>query len=330
MNAAGLVGKLLSPGHLRFGDPQTAGALTLIPVRHDGEQARYHTYAVAAAAGLVRVEEVGGGSVNDLVVANRGDQAVLFVEGEVLAGLKQTRTLNATMLVPAGATVTIPVTCVEQGRWGAPAPVARDEFHISPRMRHTKNRAVQASMRHGTGARSDQGELWREVDRHLLEHQAPSPSRSYHDLHRRRGADIRRLLADLRPDPGQQGILALVGSRPVVLDLFDRAETMAALREALVGSYAADALVATGAAGESEVEAAIEWVHDLASAPATVHPGIGAGEVVQTTSGHGIVSALVSGGVVIHLAALHRKPAAAPETRITRPARRGSWFGVGR
>jgi len=330
MNSIELVGALLGPGGLRFGAVHTAGSLTLVPVWHDGGPAHYRTYAAAVADGLVTVEEVGGGSVPDLLVTNAGDEAVLFIEGEMLAGLKQTRTLNTTVLVPAGMRVTIPVTCVEQGRWGAAAPVTRDEFHVSPRVRHVKSRGVQASMRSGAGARSDQSELWLEVDARLVEHRASSPTRSYRDLHRARGDEIRGAMAGLRPEPDQQGVLALIGSRPAVLDVFDRSDTLATLWESLVGSYAADALVGSGAAEERHVTEAIEWVHDLAAAPATVHSGVGHGEVVQLSGAGGIVSALVADEAVVHLAALRRGTDPVAPTRFRPPGTRASWPGDGR
>jgi hypothetical protein len=39
-------------------------------------------------------------------------------DGEQLVGAKQNRILNMTVLVAAETEVTIPVSCVERGRWG--------------------------------------------------------------------------------------------------------------------------------------------------------------------------------------------------------------------
>ena len=72
----------------------------------------------ALARGWVTVTEVGeGGHVPELKVVNRGDVAVLLLDGEELVGAKQNRVLNLTILVPPQHTATIPVSCVESGRW---------------------------------------------------------------------------------------------------------------------------------------------------------------------------------------------------------------------
>lgn len=71
------------------------------------------------ASDRARVTEVSeAGSVPFLQVANGADRPLLLVDGEELIGAKQNRILNTTVLVAAHAEVTIPVSCVERGRWG--------------------------------------------------------------------------------------------------------------------------------------------------------------------------------------------------------------------
>ena len=53
------------------------------------------------------------------------DEDVLLYDGEELVGAKQNRILNVTVLVGAGATLPIPVSCVEQGRWSSRVGVLR-------------------------------------------------------------------------------------------------------------------------------------------------------------------------------------------------------------
>jgi hypothetical protein len=327
--AVDTVTRLLTPGALRFGAPQTAGALTVVGVAHDGPAVPYLLHG-EAAQGSVSFEEVGaGGVVAQLRVTNHTGQAVLLVEGQMIAGLKQTRTLNVTVLVPARSDLTIPVSCVEAGRWDPTArPAGTAAFHVSPRVRHTKTAGVQASVRAGAGYRSDQAAVWADVDERLARHRAAAPTRSYAEIHHQRGGDIHRMIERLTPEPGQRGVLALIGDRPAALDLFDRPETLAALWRSLIGSYAADALVDAASAEERHVKEAVDWVHDLAAGADDAHAAPGAGTVVQITGTTGLASALVADDAVVHLAALWR-----PDTdpggshhRMRRPSRRRAWF----
>ena len=99
------------------GEPVTHGALTMIPILAP-LLAEPVWLTLAEAGERVRITEVSeAGSVPNLQVTNTADQPLLLLDGEELVGAKQNRILNMTVLVAAGATVTIPVSCVEQGRW---------------------------------------------------------------------------------------------------------------------------------------------------------------------------------------------------------------------
>ncbi|MBT8446990.1 MAG: hypothetical protein KJO38_07570, partial [Gammaproteobacteria bacterium] len=72
----------------------------------------------AVENGWARVQEVSdSGNVPELRVENKADRPVLIMDGEQLIGAKQNRVANLTLLLPAGKTTVIPVSCVEQGRW---------------------------------------------------------------------------------------------------------------------------------------------------------------------------------------------------------------------
>jgi len=332
MTAGDTVTTMLGSG-LRFGEPQQSGPLTVVPVFHDGEAVPYRLFAEVVAEGVVLVEEVGDGSVPELRVVNHADRPVLLLEGEVLGGLRQTRTLNTTVLVPARATLAIPVSCVEAGRWGVAQLMEREELHASPRVRVSKSIGVQHEARRGAGYRSHQGEVWGAVDRHLSLHQVDSATASYSEVHRRRVGAIDEIIAPLQPAAGQRGVLALAGAQPVALDVFDRPGTLAFLWRGLVGSYAADALVAPGGPGAGPGAAAgVARVAALSEGVASTHAAVGLGEVVFLTAPGAVVSALVVGSSLVHLAALWAPEAAGagmpPERQQT--GGRRSWFGEGR
>ena len=121
----------------------------------------YSTLDEAQAAGLLEVGEVTeGGSVPQLFVHNKGDRPVFLMAGEQLAGGKQNRVLNASILVAAKANLPIPVSCVEHGRWG----YRSRHFEGSGSSSHSALRKmmhghVTRSYRSGGEAKSDQGEV---------------------------------------------------------------------------------------------------------------------------------------------------------------------------
>jgi hypothetical protein len=56
MNAIETITSLLGHDGLRFGEPQSAGALTIVPVFHTGPMAGYRLFGEAAAGGLEVIE----------------------------------------------------------------------------------------------------------------------------------------------------------------------------------------------------------------------------------------------------------------------------------
>src|SRR5689334_10631592 len=99
-------------------EPVTHGALAVIPILAPNlDDPDWLTLEdVGDRARVTEVSEAG--SVPFLKVANGADQPLLLLDGEELIGAKQNRILNTTVLVAARAEVNIPVSCVEQGRWG--------------------------------------------------------------------------------------------------------------------------------------------------------------------------------------------------------------------
>src|SRR4030042_597920 len=79
---------------------------------------KYLTLKEALEKNLLTITEVSqGGSVPELKVLNRGGIPVLLLDGEELAGAKQNRVLNTTILLKEDSETVIPVSCSAQRRW---------------------------------------------------------------------------------------------------------------------------------------------------------------------------------------------------------------------
>src|SRR4051812_32141066 len=144
---------------VRVGDPARHESLTVFPLFSPPDGSiDYLLSDEAIQAGSVTVEEVNeGGSVPNLLVNNTGDHRVLFLEGEELRGAKQNRVLNTSVLVAAQSKTTIPVSCVEQGRWRYRTKhFVSGGSHSSSKLRHILKKSSYQSMKAGLGYTSDQ------------------------------------------------------------------------------------------------------------------------------------------------------------------------------
>ena len=256
------------------------------------------------ASGLV-VDELDEPSVNALRVRNPGDKPVLVVEGEHFLGGKQNRAVNVTVLVPALRDLDIPVSCLEQGRWGRRRAARRDEAFTATRVRAAKNAGVAASMRRSGSRDGDQGAVWREVDEMLSRVCVQSATAAAADVkraaHRRqpsRAETIEKLVVR-GPLPGQCGIVVVHGRWVTAMDLFGAPHLLAAHWGALVRSHLLESPVATG---KPSATAVLEVVRRFAAARAQETPGVGLGVEHRVADDRVTGHALTLKGAVVHAA----------------------------
>lgn len=103
----------------RLGDPDVHGPLAVFPLFGPEARLEYVSFAQGRGAGVTIKELEHGASVNDLLVLNPTEQAVLLYEGEEVLGAQQNRTFDVSLLVGARSRLQVPVSCVEAGRWDA-------------------------------------------------------------------------------------------------------------------------------------------------------------------------------------------------------------------
>lgn len=300
---SGSLAGLLSTAGVRYGEPVSCSGLTLIPVFHTLRASLdYLLLAQAVAAGSVAVTEVGGGTVPSLRIHNSGDKPVLLVDGEHLVGVKQNRILNTTILVPEKSTLDIPVSCVEAGRWGAPLGAARPVSpHLFVETRAEKAAAVTASVRESGVFAADQAAIWEGVSEKLEALDVEASTSAMHAAYEQRAGETARYLERLQWQPGQAGVVAAVGDRIVCADLFDRPETLEALWDRLVPSYAVEAM-AGAVDGTVTAERAAGFVLEALHARMTAHPAVGRGTDLRLTGTSLVGAALEVEGAILHLA----------------------------
>ena len=273
---------------LHVGRGLAAGPLTIFPVWADAEQLEDLS---TGAGARVDVREVpGGAQVPHLAVTNRGAGPALLVEGELLEGGKQTRTLAMDLLIAPGATVIADVACVEQGRWHGGEGHERRARRASP--------SVQNALRGGGPLRQQQ--VWSSVARY--EHSGGATgTRSLAEHLDRLG---RR--QEVRVLPGQSGVIIGIAGWPVSLELFGSRAALAAHLPGLVDAALLDATLAVPAARVPARRARrlAEIIEGIAldREPARAGDGYVVAGAVPTTAVRGLVTPQ---GQLAHLSALN-------------------------
>jgi hypothetical protein len=286
-----------------LGDPIQAGGLALYPLfSGSAGTAQYLSGPAAADAEAFTVSELDeGADVPELQVVNLADLPLLFIEGEMLLGSKQNRTLNLSILCPPRQTTYVPVSCVEAGRWGAPQAAARSAHLASLDVRRAKTESTVRNMRMGRGRVSDQGAVWEEVDLQLARLEIDSPTSALEDAFDAARDRNEEALARLQPAAGQVGVVAVVGGRPTAIDLFDRPETLEAYWDAIVSGYALDGVDAPDA--ELNRVAVDEFLAKLSGATEQRSPAAGLGEEIHIESEEVTGTGLRWQDELIHLSA---------------------------
>ncbi len=261
--------------HVAVGAPITRLGVSLFPLY-------LHQAAPDIAVGeqdLV-IEELPTAEVPTLRFTNGAGRPVLIPAGSLVTGGRQNRMVNVSVLLPAAATLDVPVSCVQAGRWSGQGGFRRGAAFAPRRVRRTNDLTVDRNLRAGRGARADQRHVWATVDHELGREGLASPTRDLEDLTRRVEADDRRRrtvaeLVSRGPLPGQRGVAVAHGGRVLAADLFATPELLVANWEALVRSHLAE--LPERPSGHPSAGRVLRFLRGFARAEATTVRGAGLG-----------------------------------------------------
>jgi hypothetical protein len=275
---------------IRVGQSLHHETLTVFPLFPSGstiEEVDYLLSDEAVAAGSVTVEEISeSGSVPTLMVTNQSDHRVLFLEGEELRGAKQNRVLNTSVLIGARTRATIPVSCVEQGRWRFRSrQFTPSDSYSSSKLRKSLKSSVSRSLRAGHGHQSDQGAVWKEVARQMTSLGSSSETHAMADTYESYRGRIEEFRDHLKYVEGATGLAVAVGPALVALDLFDKPATCQKIWDRLLTGIVMDALEEAQAAARAEPESVEALLKQLEGAPWQESPAVGEGHEYRAEAG---------------------------------------------
>ena len=294
---------------IRVGNATVFGGLAVFPLIGQTKGSRdYLTLTEAFARKGVEITEVSeGGSVPELRFRNLLDKDVFAADGEALLGAKQNRVLNVSIYVKAGDEVRIPVSCVEQGRWG----YRRRDFEASEygeflSSRAAKMASVGSSLKMtGTDRRSDQGAVWQAVDMKCAEFAADAPTSSMEDVYIAGRRSLDEYLDKIRPQPNQVGLACAIDGKTAGVELFEDTEVFSQFFSKLIRSYAAEVVnderIATVVPDRFAVR---QLLKKASTAEMDVYDAVGSGKELRFSTARLNGSALVVDDRLLHLVLL--------------------------
>jgi hypothetical protein len=223
--------------------PIQVDSLTLTPIVTDapaGPKVDVLVLDEAMASKKVRIKEIESESVNNLTFINKSEQPVFILAGEVIIGGKQDRIIGANTIIPANTTQTVPVFCVEHGRWDD----SSKEFTTAKALAHGRLR--------GKANYAAQSEVWSEVAATNERKKTKSESDTYRTVAQQQSngtlatqqkkvdAAIAKVAADDRAK--MIGYVVSLNGKVATVDMFQSPALFKKLEPKLLRSYITEAV----------------------------------------------------------------------------------------
>lgn len=258
------------------------------------------TYVTNFDPQQVKVAEQAQANVGGLQIENTTQEPVLLFEGTLLEGGWQHRALTRTVLVPASSVVSLPVVCVEQGRWGGVANQIIGTKVASAGIR-AGLRGLRKQGQFVSQSSADQGDVWHKVERLAYESNTHKPSQSFVEM--RNDLDVRMQIDKIVALAGQRGVVIAIGGHPVALELFDHPDTLAERLESIVRGYIAESMLRDFVATPSS---RVRTFVDRTECQA-LSEDVDANRKRTTSNAHVASEALFESDVLLHLSTLNVK-----------------------
>ena len=291
----------------RLGQSQVCDRLTVVPiVNFIDSEPEYITLETALKTKVARVREKSSATVPEILFQNRGKASVLLLDGEELVGASQNRVLNMTILAPPKASLTIPVSCVEAGRW----ETGRSGFSSADNLmfravRMQKTRAVTKNLASNGTRDSDQGEVWDTLARTKSALHVNSKTGAMRDIFKHQQRQLSRYLNAFTLSTNTTGAVFFIEEQPVGVELFDHPATFSRVFPKLIRSYALEAFLKSNSIAKVDSscrsEAAQQLLDQTSRCATKYYPAIGEGTDIRLHDLTLVGAALKAKNRLVHL-----------------------------
>ena len=289
-----------------LGELQNFKNMTVLPLMTSiDDSPKYLTLKQALDQHVLVIGEVSKeGRVPELKVINKADTLVLLLDGEELAGAKQNRVLNTSILLKENSETIIPVSCTEQRRWSYKSQeFAESGTVMIPKIRKMKSQTVSDSLHESREFRSDQGTVWTSIDELSEQTGIRSQTAAMKDVYEAKEKELDEYLYTFKCLPGQKGLLSFIDGEVVGFDFLSLDSAYALLHPKLVKSYAMEALLQkTPRTEKPGLEKGKEFLKEASRSKEKKYKSIGKGDDHRFEGKKLVGSALKFQKKVIHMA----------------------------
>jgi hypothetical protein len=222
--------------------------------------------------------ETAGGAVNQLSAYNRSNNSVYLMTGEVVHGGKQDRVIAEDQIIAAKDIKSIPVYCVEHGRW-TPLPEAAKTDNEFVFTHHAS--MVAGGLRDQLYSSTNQSAVWQKVEVMTDELDAKSNSGTYNAINtNEKYIALRKQLTTLARGIETQhngthlvGFAIYQGDKLIGADLFGSSDLLARQLDVVMGSHAAELLTKKPATKSNDK--LVSWANDAWNGKISTGSGYG-------------------------------------------------------
>jgi hypothetical protein len=230
-------------GELKLGEPLFVRNLTVYPLTNGGgSETKVATLAEGIQARTVRVSELEVPTVEEIILDNQGSEPLFLLDGEEIFGAHQTRVTTTAALIDAETSVSLPVACIEEGRWEGDSRFQGSFSSTHPRLRSIICRGVNDSLKSARTFRAPQRLVWDEVTRKLTSLKVTSATSSFHDLAATLADETARYAVDASELSNAQGMIVAAGKEILGFEYAADPGLFKRLAPRVLRGYALDAL----------------------------------------------------------------------------------------
>jgi hypothetical protein len=275
----------------------------------DRDILQYKSSSEAINERLLEIRETSeAGSVNQLLVLNLSSEHVFLMDGDILLGAKQNRVVNTSIMLAPNSKVTIPVSCVEQGRWNSVSGTFTGAAYTAPSsLRAEKTQQVRMNLRGQRGHIADQGAVWDRVSEVNKKTGAKSATGSLTAAFDIRSEGQAAHEKEFVCQDGANGLAVFIGNQLSSLDLFHRTSIYREYYPKLVRSAILEMSTRPGVRAEMQAAEAkfrsLDFLDAVEEVAMEEFPGVAVGREFRFDVGDLHGCALRLEAITVHLCA---------------------------